>query len=123
MQIFNKTLLRLFYDNLLFHLLSCVYIFSILSTRQILSVRHNILNLFFTFRVDCFFRCTVKFNQVKVRCVASALQPTWWHIGEVAASQRFGRAINLHICTTLSAELHPPLRKTARWAQAVVRAS
>ena len=45
------------------------------------------------------------------------LQLTWWHIGEVAASQRFGRGSNFQICTTVSAGLLSLSRQYARCGQ------
>jgi len=35
------------------------------------------------------------------------LQTTWWHIGEVAASQMFGRGSNFQIRTAFQAGLLP----------------
>ena len=40
---------------------------------------------------------------------------TWWHIGEVAASQRFGRGSNFQVHTSVSAGILPLSRQYARY--------
>jgi hypothetical protein len=46
-----------------------------------------------------FCRSTLQFDLTK-QMIADG---TWWHIGEVAASQRFGRGSNFQICTAVAA--------------------
>jgi len=46
--------------------------------------------------------------------VALHLHLTWWHIGEVAASQKFGRGSNFQIRTAVAAGILPLSRQYAR---------
>ena len=46
---------------------------------------------------------------------AARLRLTWWHIGEVAASQKFGRGSNLQIRIAVSAGILPLSRQYARY--------
>jgi len=53
---------------------------------------------------------------VFLNAALTAFQPTWWHIGEVAASQRLGRGSNFQIRAAVSAGILPLSRQYARWA-------
>jgi len=57
-------------------------------------------------------KATMRYRKVVELCFMSftallRLRATWWHIGEVAASQMFGRGSNFQIRTAFQAGLLP----------------
>jgi hypothetical protein len=62
--------------------------------------------------------CQSKYVENVCIVAVTRWQLTWWRLRAVAGSLPFARERNSQVCTAVCAVLHPPSRKTARYATA-----